>query len=105
MTSVAPAPRPSPCPSDQQELASHSQSPVTREAWPRHGTGRGRAEAREGPYAAAAEGRLMRPAGASQAGGIFPPRVQAKQFYEVREAAPPDDGLDIPESLRRESAR
>ena len=32
MTSVTPAPRPSPCPSDKQELASHSQSPVTREA-------------------------------------------------------------------------
>src|SRR6516164_5654892 len=58
MTSVTPAPRPSPCPSDQQELASHSQSPVTREARPRHGTGCGRAEAREGPCAAAAEGRL-----------------------------------------------
>jgi hypothetical protein len=26
-------------------------------------------------------------------------------IYEVREAAPPDDGLDIPQSLRREPAR
>jgi len=65
MTPVAPALRPSPCPSDQQELASHGRSPVTREARPRHGTGFGRAEAREGPCAAAAEKRLMRPAEAS----------------------------------------
>src|SRR5262245_32339416 len=58
MTSMAPALRPSPCPSDQQELASRGRSPVTRAARPRHGTGLGRAEARDGPRAAAAEGRL-----------------------------------------------
>jgi len=58
MTSMAPALRPSPCPSDQQELASRSRSPVTREARPRDGTSFGRAEAREGPCAAATEGRL-----------------------------------------------
>ena len=36
---------------------------------PRHGAGLGQAKAREGPCAAAAERRLMRPAEASQAGG------------------------------------
>src|SRR5262245_3029254 len=61
MTSVAPALRPSPCPSDQQELASRSRSPVTRKARPRHGAPLGRAEARQGPCAAAAEGRLVWP--------------------------------------------